>query len=179
MTHGSNQPSFTDNLLKPSNLTMFDTVPFPLQLPLWLVQLTTLSRGRGPFPSLPGLPGLSGPPQLCRGLFGAMIRASSEHMGEAPRRGASMRGSLSRASLASSGLFTGTLMSRHSRSASLSPTPKSTNHGRWDAGGEWYFLHLFACPFWCCPVKGLTLQGVLLHAMCPQPRKSWQRTAIS
>lgn len=59
-----------------------------------------------------------------------MIRASSEHMGEAPRRGASMRGSLSRASLASSGLFTGTLMSRHSRSASLSPTPKSTNHGR-------------------------------------------------
>eukprot|EP00435_Cladocopium_sp_Y103_P023271 s45_g5.t1 len=48
----------------------------------------------------------------------------------APRRGGSMRGSLSRASLASSGLFTGTLMSRRSRSASLSPTPKSTNHGR-------------------------------------------------
>ena len=46
-----------------------------------------------------------------------------------PRNG-SLRATLSCASLASSGLFTGTLMSRRSRSASLSPTPKSKSHGR-------------------------------------------------
>ena len=34
------------------------------------------------------------------------------------------------ASLTSSGLFTGTLMSRGGRSASLSPSPKSRSHGR-------------------------------------------------
>ena len=56
-----------------------------------------------------------------------MIRASSER---AVRHGGSLRATLSCASLASSGLFTGTLMSRRSRSASLSPTPKSKSHGR-------------------------------------------------
>lgn len=58
-----------------------------------------------------------------------MIRASSEKV-IGSRRAGSMRATLSCASLASSGLFTGTLMSRRSRSQSLSPTPKSTNHGR-------------------------------------------------
>lgn len=60
----------------------------------------------------------------------AMIRASSERVVGSRRVGESLRGTLSCASLASSGLFTGTLMSRRSRCASLSPTPKSLNHGR-------------------------------------------------
>eukprot|EP00438_Fugacium_kawagutii_P006918 Skav203584 [mRNA] locus=scaffold935:152099:156924:+ [translate_table: standard] len=59
-----------------------------------------------------------------------MIRASSERVVGSRRVGESLRGTLSCASLASSGLFTGTLMSRRSRCASLSPTPKSLNHGR-------------------------------------------------
>ena len=138
MTHGSNQPSFTDNLLKPSNLTMFD-MQFHFHCTVATLARSTHNfiSGPGPLPQPPRpprpSPALSGP---FRGHDPCLLRA----YGGGAAAGASMRGSLSRASLASSGLFTGTLMSRHSRSASLSPTPKSTNHGRWDAGGEWYFL---------------------------------------
>ncbi|CAJ1427643.1 unnamed protein product [Effrenium voratum] len=57
-----------------------------------------------------------------------MIRASSERV---VGRNGTLRTTLSCVSLASSGLFTETLMSRRScRSASLSPTPKSKGHGR-------------------------------------------------
>mmetsp|Transcript_49916 Transcript_49916/g.93415 ORF Transcript_49916/g.93415 Transcript_49916/m.93415 type:complete len:596 (-) Transcript_49916:178-1965(-) len=59
-----------------------------------------------------------------------MIRASSERA-VGRHGGSTLRATLSCASLASSGLFTETLMSRRSaRSASMSPTPKSRGHGR-------------------------------------------------
>ncbi|OLQ08650.1 hypothetical protein AK812_SmicGene7830 [Symbiodinium microadriaticum] len=60
-----------------------------------------------------------------------MIRASSERVVGRHGGSSTLRTTLSCASLASSGLFTETLMSRRSaRSASLSPAPKSRGHGR-------------------------------------------------
>eukprot|EP00930_Biecheleria_cincta_P074032 TRINITY_DN6126_c0_g1_i1.p1 TRINITY_DN6126_c0_g1~~TRINITY_DN6126_c0_g1_i1.p1 ORF type:complete len:615 (+),score=90.74 TRINITY_DN6126_c0_g1_i1:67-1911(+) len=60
-----------------------------------------------------------------------MIRASSERLSTSPQNGGGLRSTLSTASLASSGLFTGTLTSRRSgRSYTLSPPPKSSSHGR-------------------------------------------------
>ncbi|CAE7721473.1 unnamed protein product [Symbiodinium pilosum] len=60
-----------------------------------------------------------------------MIRASSERAVGRHGGSTALRATLSCASLASSGLFTETLMSRRScRSASLSPTPQSRGHGR-------------------------------------------------
>lgn len=60
-----------------------------------------------------------------------MIRASSERVVGRHGGSSTLRTTLSCASLASSGLFTETLMSRRSaRSTSLSPAPKSRGHGR-------------------------------------------------
>eukprot|EP00439_Symbiodinium_sp_Y106_P078049 s2025_g16.t2 len=65
------------------------------------------------------------------GAFSRMIRASSERVVGRHGGSSTLRTTLSCASLASSGLFTETLMSRRSaRSASLSPAPKSRGHGR-------------------------------------------------
>eukprot|EP00438_Fugacium_kawagutii_P032195 Skav209046 [mRNA] locus=scaffold2483:141135:143095:+ [translate_table: standard] len=59
-----------------------------------------------------------------------MIRSQSEKGYHDDGTVGRLRSTLSCASLTSSGLFTGTLMSRSGRSASFSPPPKSRNHGR-------------------------------------------------
>eukprot|EP00930_Biecheleria_cincta_P074033 TRINITY_DN6126_c0_g2_i1.p1 TRINITY_DN6126_c0_g2~~TRINITY_DN6126_c0_g2_i1.p1 ORF type:complete len:604 (+),score=96.00 TRINITY_DN6126_c0_g2_i1:51-1862(+) len=60
-----------------------------------------------------------------------MIRSSSERLSTSPQNGTPLRSALSTASIASSGLYTGTLMSRRSnRSYTLSPPPRSVGHGR-------------------------------------------------
>ena len=169
MTHGSNQPSFTDNLLKPSNLTMFD-MQFHFHSCHFGSFNSQLYLGAGaPSPASPARPSpaLSGPfrhdPCLLR-AFGGDAAAWRLDAGQPFESLAGLQRPL-----------------HGDPDVAPQPLRLAVAHAQvyepWQVGC--WGVVLFACPFWCCPVQGLTLQGVLLHAMCPQPRKSWQRTAIS